>query len=587
MRRVLVISIIAIVGILILAAGWTAWRAKTATSMASELTSTINTLRTDATSGNLDAVSKDITTLHDQASSLHSVTGDPLWGIASVLPVVGGKASAARTLGAAADSVATAAAPLAEILPHFSKAGLASAGGAIDVHALAQLGPVLTDLSAKSMQAAQDLGGIDLSAVSAGQASQITKATAQLASAAPTLDTAAKAIPTITSFLGAKSPRTYFLGLENLAEARGTGGFLGAYSILTTNAGKLRLERAASNNDFQGSPPIPLTGLPQDFNDLWQADATEWAGLNLSPHFPYTGQLVVNGWKNRTKQDLDGVIFLDQRVVAALIAATGPITVNGVTIDSNNAFEFLTKDIYAKFPDVSDKDAIVVQLVQQVFQRITTGEFSAPAMVKAMAGPISNGDLLMYSAHADEEAFLSPYSTAGILPDDAKPYSIVAVNNGAGNKLDAYVSITADYDGGSCIAGTRLSTIDVTLYNSAPSKGLPPYVTERNDLPKAEQSKAAPGSTKELLYVYGPVGSSNVLTTVDENIVAAPEGLERNHPVWRIDVVLQPGQTRTVSLQLQQTVDAQTPDTKIILGSQPMAIAQHHSVAEGTACTES
>jgi hypothetical protein len=236
---------------------------------------------------------------------------------------------------------------------------------------------------------------------------------------------------------------------------------------------------------------------------------------------------------------------------------------------------------------VSDKDAIVVQLVQQVFQRITTGEFSAPALVKAMAGPISNGDLLVYSTHGEEEAFLSPYAVAGILPDGPKPYSVVAVNNGAGNKLEAYVSIDAAYDGGSCLAGTRLSTIDITLHNSAPPGGLPPYVTERNDLPTAVQIKAAPGSTKELLYVYGPVGSSNVLTTLDEEIVAPPEGLERNHPVWRIDVVLQPGQTRTVSVQLQQTVDAQTPDAKLILGSQPMAIMQKNSVTEGTACTES
>jgi hypothetical protein len=193
----------------------------------------------------------------------------------------------------------------------------------------------------------------------------------------------------------------------------------------------------------------------------------------------------------------------------------------------------------------------------------------------------------MYSTHADEEQLISPYAVAGILPDDPKPYSVVAVNNGAGNKMEAYVSVDVAYDGGTCIAGTRLSSIDITLHNSAPTSGLPPYVTERNDLPLAEQAKAAPGSTKELLYVYGPVGSANVLTTIDDSIVATPESIERNHPVWRIDVVLQPGQTRTVSVQLQQIVDATTPDAPLVLGSQPMAIPQHTSTTAGTACTDS
>jgi len=587
-RRIIVISIAVIVGVLVLAAGWTAYRAKTATSMASDLTGTINTLRTDATSGNLDAVSKDITTLQEQASSLHSVTGDPLWGIASILPVVGGKASAARTLGAAADSVATAAAPLAEILPHFSKTALAASGGTIDVQALTDLGPVLSDLSTTSTQAAKDLSSIDLSAVSASQAEQITKASTQLAAAAPTLDTAAKATPAIASFLGANGPRTYYLGLENLAEARGTGGIIGAYAIVKADNGKISMQSAAPRKVLdEAGARIPDGNLPQEFRDLWGADATEWAGLNLSPHFPYTGQLIVDGWKSYANQNLDEVVLLDQHVVAALLAGTGPVTVQGVTVDSTNAFQFLTKDIYSQFPVVADKDAVVVELVQQMFQKLTAGQFSVAPMVKALQEPLSNGDLLMYSTHDDEQTVLAGYSIAGIVPDDAKPYSIVAINNGSGNKMEAYVSVDVAYDGGVCIAGTRLSTINITLHNSAPVSGLPEYVVGRRDLPADERDKVSASSTKELLYVYGPVGSTNALTTIDDSILATSEGLERNHPVWRIDVVVQPGQTRTVSVQLQQVVDATTPDSLVVLGKQPMAIAQKNSVTPGTACTAS
>ena len=583
LRRVLLIGLAAILGLLVIAAGWTAWRAQKATSLANQLVASVNTLRADAAKDDLNAVGQDIAAVHNQAADLHSVTGDPLWGLAAAIPTLGGKVQAARTLGAAADSVATAAAPLATILPHFSKGSL-HAGG-ID-SAVSALGPVLAELSVASSSAGKDLAGIDLSAVSESQAMQITRVSAELGAAAPTLRDASRAMPVVASLLGGGGPRTYFLGLENLAEARGTGGLVGAIAILTVDHGKIHLEQAVPRKAFEAAgPTIPDGNLPSEFRDLWGNDAREWAGLNLSRHFPYTGQLVVDGWKSYTNKQLDEVVLLDQRVVAALLAGTGPITVSGKRVDAANALEFLTRDIYSEFPVVADKDAVVVDLIQQVFKKITAGEFSISPMISAMKEPLANGDLLMYSTHADEQQLLSQYAVAGVLPDDPKPYSTVAIINGSGNKMEAYVSADVAYDGGDCLSGTRLSKLDITLTNSAPKSGLPNYVVGRHELTAEEAAHTARSSTKELLYIYGPVGSTNSLTTVDDQIVATPEGVERNHPVWRVDVVLQPGQTRVVSVQLQQIVDTNTPDTPMVIGRQPMANVMTTSVTGGTACT--
>jgi hypothetical protein len=576
------------VGILILAAGWTAWRAKNATSQANEIASTVSKLRQDATRGDVEAVSKDIALLHEQAAALHATTDDPLWSIAATIPILGAKPKAARTLGAAADSMATAAAPLAEILPHFSASALRSSGGAIDVKSLGNLGPTLENLSTVSMRVAIDLGEIDSSAVNPAQVAQLTAARSELMTAAPTLHSISTAIPAITSLLGGRGPRTYFIGLENLAEARGNGGLIGAYAILNVNEGRIHLESAAPRKSLDADGPIiPVSNLPVEFRDLWGNDAREWAGLNLSRHYPYTGQLIMNGWKSYSGKNIDEAVLMDQRVVAALLAGTGPITIRGESIDSTNALDFLTKDIYSKFPIVADKDAVVVELVQGVFQRITSGHFSIAPMVRALQAPVHNGDLLMYSSHPDEQVVLSQFSLAGVLPDDPKPYSVVAVNNGSGNKMEAYVSVDVEYDGGSCVDGTRLSTLNVTLHNSAPTSGLPDYVVGRHDLTPEQAAKVPRSSTKELLYIYGPVRSLNALTTIDDSIVSPPEGLERNHPVWRVDVPINPGQTRTVSVQLQQIVDSQTPDTAMTLGSQPMAIPQKTNVIPGTECTSS
>ena len=504
--------------------------------------------------------------------------------MATGLPVVGARASAARQVGSVANSLASAATPLSQLLPRFDKDAIAASGGRIDVAAVAALGPVLTTLATSASTATHDLADIDPAGLSAAQADEIARLRTALADAEKPLRAAAAAVPLVAHLLGSTGPRTWFVALENLAEARGTDGLVGAYAVLRTDAGKVTLVEASPRKILDAGPVIPDQNLPTDFQQLWGADATEWAGLNLSPHFPYTAQLVLDGWKARGGAPLDGVIALDQTVVAALLAGTGPITVRGVTVDSASAVKFLTEDIYARFPVVADKDAVVVELVQSVFQKLSAGQVSLGPLVKALRRPISEGHFLVWSAHPDEQALLATYAVGGVLPDAAGPFAMAVVNNGGGNKLDAYTAVSVDYTRGACSADGPTSTLRVTVTDKAPASGLPAYVTGRLDLTDAEQASAPKGSTLVLLYLYGPVDSSISATTVDRHAVDVSEGLERGHPVWRVDLPLDPGQTSTVEVRMLEPFDtAATPAPTV--GIQPMSIPQTVAVHAGPTCT--
>ncbi len=59
---------------------------------------------------------------------------------------------------------------------------------------------------------------------------------------------------------------------------------------------------------------------------------------------------------------------------------------------------------------------------------------------------------------------------------------MAVVNNGGGNKLDAYLSVNTRYDPGTCTQDVRVGHIAVTLHNGAPTHGLPAYVSPRSDL---------------------------------------------------------------------------------------------------------
>jgi hypothetical protein len=218
-----------------------------------------------------------------------------------------------------------------------------------------------------------------------------------------------------------------------------------------------------------------------------------------------------------------------------------------------------------------------------VFQKLAAGQVALGPMVKALSEPVSQGHFQVWSAHPDEESQLAKYSVAGVLPDAPGPFAMVAVNNGAGNKLDAYTAVTVDYQLGTCAGPIRTSTIHITVHDGAPKSGLAANVAGRLDLPPAQQASAPRGSTKVLLYVYGPVDSANGLTTLDGQQVDVSEGLERGHPVWRVDVVLLPGQTRTVDVEMIENVDPSAPTTATV-GVQPMAVPQ---VVRVTPCTAS
>jgi hypothetical protein len=148
------------------------------------------------------------------------------------------------------------------------------------------------------------------------------------------------------------------------------------------------------------------------------------------------------------------------------------------------------------------------------------------------------------------------------------------VNNGGGNKLDAYLKVATTYDPGTCDQNVRLGHITVTLTNTAPARGLPSYVTSRGDLAQQHKPNPVIGSNRLILDVYGPVGSNSPLANLDGTAVPVTAGTDRNHPVWRMIVPINPGQTRTVDVLVLDPVTngvaAATPAPVIV--TQPMAI---------------
>jgi hypothetical protein len=381
--------------------------------------------------------------------------------------------------------------------------------------------------------------------------------------------------------------------LQQSAEARGTGGLVGAYAVLRSDGGRLSLVQARSRSALDRGPAVPDGGVPEELRELWGRDLREWAGLNLSPNFPWTGRLVADGWAaDRRREQLDYVAGVDAHVVAALLAGTGPVRLkDGTPVSQANAVDFLSRGVYARYAAPAAVDAVTTDLVGRVFARVSSGELNLPALMRAMARPVEQRRLLMWSARPDEQQSLQRLPVGGALPSEPGAWAMAVVNNGGGNKLDAYLKVHTTYQPGVCAEGQRVGRILVDVRNTAPRTGLPRYVTVRSDLVDLARrgvrrgSTPAVGSNRVILDIYGPVAAQAAMVTVDGRPVVPVSGTDLGHVVSRVVLEVDPGRSRRVALVLVAPAVPGDSGTRPQVQVQPMVQQPTISTEPLTPCS--
>jgi len=479
--------------------------------------------------------------------------------VAEKIPWLGDNVAALRSLSDAVNGVAQSTVGLDPLLPGLSPSQIRRADGRVDLATIERAAPVFSDIKAALVQARERLDPIATRDLVGPVASAVLRARDAI-DGAPEAVEAFSALPAL---LGAGGRERYAVLLLNPAELRGGGGFVGGWALLTANHGKVALERVGANDRLVVTGPLGLSALPADYRALWGASSTEWQSVNIAPNFPYAAQLTVSGLA-KLGVEVDGVIALDSRVAAALLAGTGPVTAGKVTISNKDADAYFTKGIYDQFPHGVGKDAVALGLFGQMFTQLTTGAVDMKAMASALLPLLSERRLLVWSSDPKVESALAATPVGGAIPSSAGPWTTVALVNGAGNKMDAYVRARVDYVAQRCSASSASSTVTLSLTNVAPAK-LPPYVDQRLDDPTAPK-----GSTMSLAFVFGPVGSVLQSATLDGNAVPVQSGTELGHPVWRFDITLLRGQTRALVVSFAEP--AGSNDEKPVVMAQPMAI---------------
>lgn len=537
----------------------------------------ITRLRADLVTGDAVAVDRQVADLRDQTGAARRLTSDPGWRAAAALPFAGPSLRTAAGLAAAADDLATGPLPTVVGTVTGLRARLRSPTGGID---LAQLLAARAPLAQASSEVERERAAVArlpargvIGPVAAGRATLAR----QLDALSGSLGTAAAAAALAPPMLGADGPRHYFVAFQTNAEARGTGGLVGVFALVTADHGALHLDSLHSDGDLPLFP-APVVDLGPDFAQQWGATyATRLVvNANVSPHFPDAAAIWTAMWQQHTGQRVDGVVGLDPQALANLLAAVGPVRLpDGGQVSADNVVALTERDAYARFAgDVPGRKAYLSDLARAVFDHLATSRGAPGPLLSALGRSVGERRLLVASSRPDEQAQLGRLPVGGALSEAPGPFALAVVNDIGGGKMGYYLHRQVRYDVTGCRRTPAVpvtSTITVRLGLQVPAGPLPDYVVTRADQHTGDPPR---GSARYEVSVYASVGARLAGFELDSAPTGVRVGQEHGHPVASFDVELVPGEARSVTVHLAEPDVVADPGLAATVPVQPLVVPE-------------
>ena len=399
--------------------------------------------------------------------------------LARSVPGLGPDAEALRTLARTVMSGVEAGAVILDGFVRIdAEAGVADAifrDGALDLPAIDELAGTIEDAREPLSAAANRLSDIDPPFLAPLRAA-LDSARDRLGTVRAQASRAGSFAALLPSFVGGEGDRTYLLAFQSPSEARGGGGLIGVYGLLSARAGRMELEEIGPIEDLGprvrrpvGAPPAfartygPLSAL----NDFRQA--------NLSPDFPTTADVLLRLYERVRGDRLDGVIAMDPIALGELTRGTGPLEAPGwnKAITPKSARRLLLFDIYRRYVHRErEQNAYLRELVDELWSRIAMGDVDFSKLIAGFHESVQKQHVKLYSSDPTEQQLLGDLGASGDVAGEPGLVHMAFNNNNSGNKLDFFlrreqeVAVTVDED------GSVHADITMTLVNDVPRLGL-------------------------------------------------------------------------------------------------------------------
>ncbi len=457
---------------------------------------------------------------------------NPLTRLASWVPLLGRTPDAVGAAAEAGSLVALAGSEVAgatEGLPG-GVAALAPRDGAIPIEPLRRLALPLVDALDRVRRAESVLEEAPRALVPGVVTGRLETFTAEVRQARRALVAAEAMARTLPGFLGGDGAKRYFLGAQNPAELRGTGGLIGAFAILTATDGRIEVGPFRDVQRLDGVDPADLEPPSDDYQALYGTSYADISNVNMTPDVPTAATAIERLYEAATGERVDGTILADPHALAFLLGAAGPTEVpaTGTAVDAESIVPFVANEAYSLLPDDAARKRILGEVAAGVLAHyLGTGAAQDPAGAgRAVVEAAAGGHLLLHSADPGIQSGLEDAGVAGALADPAGDYLAVVVNNAGANKVDFYADRRIRYDVRLLEDGAASGRLEVEFANDAPTEGQPAYVIGPHPFVDLN-----PGDSQMIVQTYCAGRCRVDGLALDGEPQGIPPGTELGHPV--------------------------------------------------------
>jgi hypothetical protein len=533
---------------------------------------------TAARSGDSPRAAREFTEADALFAEARDMLSGPLSSLALGVPVLGQNVSAARDVARVGADISHAGARLTSSA---DPQHLSIDGGTVRLDEVRRLEPELANTVDELTVARERLRRIDRHVLVPTLTQALDLLDRKLDRAVSETERASDAVRLLPAILGGDGQRHYFLAVQNNAESRGTGGFIGNWGEVSARDGHVELSRFDRLQVLQDTGS-PTRSVPADYKARYAnfQSLFNWAALNVTPDFPTLGSLIAGLYPQSGGQPVDGVIAIDPVGLSSILELTGPITVPDWPdpITADNVVNVTLSQAYTRIADRDRRVAFLGEVAEETWHAFTGRRLGQPARIlKVLTTAVNGKHLMVWFQRPDEQRLAERTGIAGSVPPSDRDQVLVTTQNVGANKIDQYVfrevhyNVRLEPEPGSASFGLR-SRLDVTLRNTAPASGLATEVIGPNVF------GPLPGESRNYLSVLSPLDLDSATLARLPLRPAAFDELGRRSYSLEVDVPA--GGEQTVVLQLSGNVKQEPGGWyEIHLARQPLLLPDRVDVS--------
>ena len=253
---------------------------------------------------------------------------------------------------------------------------------------------------------------------------------------------------------GYPEEKTYLFLLQNNAELRPTGGFIGTYGIIKVKNAEVKY--------FETDNIYNLDNIGKDYlfiDPPWQYQkymgSTQWLmrDSNWSPNFPEAAEKALWFYEQEggEEKNIDGVIAVTPEFIKDLIKVVGSVTVDGIEFTPENFTEIIQYEVEQAFVAKGISDAERKKIIGKIGSQLLEDLLALPKdswqlLWAEYIDNVSEKHILLYMTDPELQQTALEQNWAGEIVQTNSDYLYIVDCNLASLKTDPGVIRTITYN---------------------------------------------------------------------------------------------------------------------------------------------